>query len=114
MRIPHDSTKVQWRGTSPTFVINSQFDISLLRRRIELFAFLVAHLADHPLHLGDFAPAMHDIPYAPCEYAAERYRCHKSKKRELPAAAPINPKIHEKCKWKAREKDYDKPSQSGK
>ena len=114
MRNPHDSTKVQWRGTSPTFVINSQFDIALLRRRIELFAFLVAHLADHPLHLGDFAPPAHDIPHAPYEYAAEWYRSYKSKKHELRATATINPKTAEKHKRDARKEDYDKPSQSGK
>ena len=99
---------------SPTFVVNAKLDITLLRRRVEFFTFLVVHLADHPLYLGYFTPAAYDIPYAPCKYAAEWYRSYNSKKHELPATAPINPKTNEKHKRNARKDDYDKPSQSGK
>ena len=99
---------------SSAIVVNSKFNIAFLRRRIELFTFLVAHLTDHLLYLGDFAPPAHDIPHAPYEYAAEWYRSYKSKKHELPATATINPKTAEKHKRDARKEDYDKPSQSGK
>lgn len=58
----HNSTEVQWRRMSPTFVVNGKLDITPLRRRVEFFTFLVAHLADHLLHLGDFTPAAYDIP----------------------------------------------------
>ena len=99
---------------SSAIVVNSKFNIALLRRRIELFTFFVAHLTDHLLHLGDFTPAAYDIPYAPYEYAAEWYRSYNSKKHELPSTATINPKTAEKHKRDARKEDYDKPSQSGK
>ena len=97
---------------SSAIVVNSKFNIAFLRRRIELFTFLIAHLTDHLLHLGDFAPPAHDIPHAPYEYTAEWYRSYDSKKHELPTTATINPKTNEKHKRNARKDDYDKPSQS--